>query len=137
MVRLHFACPLILAVLCGSILPVASEDLFPFGSELMLDVAPMHGSKRVPMIEIEDDGSASIDLWCTSLRAQATLDGGSIAIVPSQTQNDTSGGQCEPDRQASDAEILSALRAATNWRRAGEVIDLSGPATLRFHLMTN
>jgi hypothetical protein len=137
MVRLHFACPLILAVLCGSILPVASEDLFPFGSELMLDVAPMHGSKRVPMIEIEDDGSASIDLWCASLRAQATLDGDSITIVPSQTQNDTSGGQCESDRQASDAEILSALRAATNWRRAGEIIELSGPATLRFRLMTN
>jgi heat shock protein HslJ len=120
-----------------AIWPALASEPFPFGSELMLDAAPMHGSKRVPMIEIEDDGSASIDLWCASLRAQATLDGDSITIVPSQTLNNTSGGQCEPDRQASDAEILSALRAATNWRRAGEIIELSGPATLRFRLMTN
>ena len=132
MTMLRFALLLLIAV-C----PAHASEPFPFGSELMLDVAPMHGSKRLPMIEIEDDGSASIDLWCTSLRAQATLDGGSITIVPSQAQNDTSGGQCEPDRQASDAQILSALRAATNWRREGEVIELSGPATLRFRLMTN
>lgn len=126
------------SLICAcAIWPALASEPFPFGSELMLDVTPMHGSKRVPMIEIEDDGSASIDLWCTSLRAQATLDGDSITIVPSQTQNDTSGGQCESDRQASDAEILSALRAATNWRRAGEIIELSGPATLRFRLMTN
>jgi len=32
---------------------------------------------------------------------------------------------------------LSALRAATNWRRAGEIVELSGPVTLRFRLMTN
>ena len=121
----------------AEVYPACASEPFPFGTELMLDVPPLHGSKRIPMIEIEENGAASIDLWCTSLRAQATLDGGSITIVPSQTQNVTSGGQCEADRQASDAEILSALSAATNWRRAGEVIELSGPATLRFRLMTN
>jgi META domain len=126
-----------LLVLIIAVWSAHASEPFPFGSELMLDVAPLHGSKRLPMIEIEDDGSASIDLWWASLRGQATIDGGSITIVPSQTQNDTSGGQCEPDQQASDAEILSALRATTNWRRAGEVIELSGPATLRFRLMTN
>jgi len=25
----------------------------------------------------------------------------------------------------------------TNWRRGGDSVELSGPATLRFHLMTN
>jgi hypothetical protein len=130
----RFAC--LFAVLAAVYSARASEP-FPFGSELMLDVPPLHGSKRIPMIEIEENGAASIDLWCTSLRAQATLDGDSITIVPSETQNDTSGGQCEADQQASDAEILSALRGATNWRRAGEVIELSGPATLRFRPMTN
>jgi hypothetical protein len=129
-----FAC--LLAVL-AAVYPAHASEPFPFGTELMLDVPPLHGSKRIPMIEIEENGAASIDLWCTSLRAQATLDGDSITIVPSQTQNDISGGQCEADRQASDAEILSALSAATNWRRVGEVIELSGPATLRFRLMTN
>jgi hypothetical protein len=130
----RFAC---LLAMLAEVYPACASEPFPFGTELMLDVPPLHGSKRIPMIDIEENGAASIDLWCTSLRAQATLDGDSITIVPSQTQNDTSGGQCEADRQASDAEILSALSAATNWRRAGEVIELSGPATLRFRLMTN
>jgi len=110
---------------------------FPFGSELMLDVAPMHGSKRIPMIEIEENGAASIDLWCASLRAQATVDGDSITIAPSQIQNDTSGGQCEEDRHASDATLLTALAQATAWRRDGELIELSGTTTLRFRQMTN
>jgi len=131
------ACALALLLLPAAIFGARGGEPFPFGSELILDVPPLHGSKRIPMIEIEENGAASIDLWCTSLRAQATLDGDSITIVPADTQNDTSGGQCEADRQASDAEILSALRAATNWGRAGEVIELSGPATLRFRLMTN
>jgi hypothetical protein len=131
------ACALALLFLAATMFGARSGEPFPFGTELMLDVPPLHGIKRIPMIEIEEDGAASIDLWCTSLRAQATLDGDSITIVPSEAQNDTSGGQCEADQQASDAEILSALRGATNWRRAGEVVELSGPATLRFRLMTN
>jgi hypothetical protein len=131
------ACALALLFLAATIFGASGGEPFPFGTELMLDVPPLHGSKRIPMIEIEENGTASIDLWCTSLRAQATLDGDSITIVPAETANDTSGGQCEADRQASDAEILSALRAATNWRRAGELVELSGPATLRFRLMTN
>ena len=131
--------PRFLAVflLAAAIRPSSASESFPFGSELMLDDAPMQGSKRVPMIEIEETGAASIDLWCASLRAQATIDGDSITIVPSQVQNDTSGGQCEEDRHASDATLLTALAQATSWRRVGEAIELSGTTTLRFRQMTN
>jgi hypothetical protein len=104
--------------------PVFASDGFPFGSELMLDAAPMHGSKRVPMIEIEEDGTASIDLWCASVRAQATV-------------GDMQTAQCEPARQAGDADLLAALGQVTGWRRRGEVIELTGATTLRFRLMTN
>jgi hypothetical protein len=131
----RFACAL--AVLSAAVYAASAGEPFPFGSELMLDVAPMHGSKRVPMIEIEETGAASIDLWCASLRAQATIDGDSITIVPSQIQNDTSGDQCDEDRHASDAALLTALAQATAWQRAGEVIELSGTTTLRFRPMTN
>jgi hypothetical protein len=48
-------------------------DSFPFGTTLMLDAAPMRGSKRVPMLDIAEDGVASIDLWCASVRAQAVV----------------------------------------------------------------
>ena len=83
----------------------------------MLDAAPMHGSKRVPMIEIEDDGTASIDLWCASLKAQATVNDAAITIVP----GDPPPAQCDPDRQARDAELLATLTQVTGWRRSGEV----------------
>src|SRR5689334_594076 len=39
-----------------------ANEPFPFGTELMLDAAPMRGPKRVPIIQIEDNGAASIDL---------------------------------------------------------------------------
>src|SRR3974390_3824156 len=52
--------------------PAQASEPFPFGSELMLDAAPMRGSKRVPMIQIEDSGSASIHLWWSSPKAPGT-----------------------------------------------------------------
>jgi hypothetical protein len=113
--------------------PVLASEAFPFGSELMLDTAPMHGSKRIPMIEIEDNGTASIDLWCASVKAQATVNDAAITIVP----GDAPQAQCDPDRQARDADLLAKLGQVTGWRRSGEVIELTGSAPLRFRLMTN
>src|SRR5271165_6672702 len=69
-------------VIWMAVWPVEASEPFPFGSELMLDAVPMHGSKRVPTIEIEDNGTASIDLWCASLKAQATVNDAALSIVP-------------------------------------------------------
>ncbi|MGA8652095.1 MAG: META domain-containing protein [Xanthobacteraceae bacterium] len=125
---------LICLALFPLILPAAaSERTFPYDRELMLDVAPMPGSKRVPIIEIDANGAASIDLWCTSLRGQATVGEDSISIVPGPVQPT----QCVPDRQSGDENLLAALAQVTNWRRQGDVIELSGATTLRFRLMTN
>jgi heat shock protein HslJ len=134
--RRCFACAFVLAAFASLISPfqrAQASQPFPFGSELMLDAAPMPGSRRVPMIEIEDDGTASIDLWCASLKAQATVDNSTITIVPGSAQP----AECDPDRQARDADLLSALTQVTGWRRSGEVIELTGATPLRFHLMTN
>jgi hypothetical protein len=79
-------------VVSGSIASAGSENSFPFGSELMFDQAPMHGSKRVPMIEIEDNGATSIDLWCASAKAQATVGDGSITIIPGEVE---ANAQCD------------------------------------------
>jgi META domain len=141
MPRRRFACclaVLVASAACGLALhfaprPARAGDLFPFGSDLMLDVAPMHGSKRVPMLDIEEDGTASIDLWCASLHAQATVGDGSIAIVAGPPLP----AQCEPDQQARDTDLLAALGQVTSWRRSGDAIELVGPTTLRFRLMTN
>ena len=125
----------LLVLLCLSLsLPLAAAgDSFPFGTTLMLDAAPMRGSKRVPMLEIAEDGVASIDLWCASVRAQAVVADNSISISPGELQNT----QCEPDRQTRDAELLTALAQVTNWRRQGDVVELLGVTPLRFRLMTN
>ncbi len=131
--RRRSICSVVLFAL--SLTCVNAGESFPFGSELMLDTAPIHGSKRIPMIEIEEDGSASIDLWCVSLRAQATVGDGSIAIVPAPSA--APPPSCEPDRQARDVDLLTALAQATTWRRSGEIVELSGPTPLRFRQMTN
>jgi hypothetical protein len=104
----------LLVLLCLSLSPplAVAGDSFPFGTTLMLDAAPMRGSKRVPMLEIAEDGVASIDLWCASVRAQAVVADNSISISPGELQNT----QCGPDRQTRDAELLTALAQVTNWR---------------------
>jgi hypothetical protein len=140
-----FACWLAMILISAALWPAAAGESFPFGSELMLDAAPMPGSKRIPMLEIEDDGTASIDLWCTSLHAQATITDDSITIVPGQPASLIPGqpagndaqAECDPDQQASDATLLSELGQVTKWRRNGDLVELSGGATLRFRLMTN
>jgi len=111
----------------------AAETAFPFGSELLLDGKPMRGTKRLPSLSIEQDGTAAIDLWCGSVRAQATVGNGTITIAPSARDN----AQCDPERIAGDDDLLDMLVHMTNWRRHGDTVEFSGPATLRFHLMTN
>jgi hypothetical protein len=136
--RRRFACRLALLILASALLPAtANAQSFPFGSELMLDQAPMRGSKRVPMLEIEENGAASIDLWCASAPAEATVGGDSISIVLGQVANTPEAAQCAPERQANDASLLAALAQVTAWRRQGDVIELFGPTPLRFRLMTN
>ena len=125
---------LIAVVLLGQLgLARAAENAFPFGTELMLDVEPLYGSKRIPMIEIQDDGTAAIDLWCASAHASATVGESSITIVAEPAEP----AQCTPERLSGDETLLAALSQVTNWRRDGDVIELIGPTTLRFRAMTN
>lgn len=111
----------------------AADKSFPFGAELMLDSAPLYGSKRIPMLEIDDNGTAAIDLWCASVRGQATVGEQSITIVAEPADE----GQCTPERRAGDQDLLTALSQVTGWRRDGDLVELSGATTLRFRLMTN
>ncbi len=131
------ACSLAAILASAALWPAVAAQSFPFGSELILDAAPMHDSKRIPMLEIEDDGTASIDLWCTSLQARATVGDGTIIIVPGQPANLVQPAPCDPERQASDDALLTALTAATTWQRSGDRVDLSGGVTLHYRLMTN
>jgi hypothetical protein len=112
---------------------VASETSFPFDREMILESTPLPGSKRIPIIEIDANGAASIDLWCASMRGQASVGEGTISIVPGPAQPVS----CTPDRQSGDDNLLAALAQTTNWRRIGDVVEFRGATTLRFRLMSN
>lgn len=130
----RFACLLVGAAVAAAGLPaLAGDQVFPFDRELMLDAAPLPGSKRLPILEIAEDGAASIDLWCQSARGQANVGANSITIVAAEP----APAQCGAERQRGDHELLAALSQVTGWRRRGDVIELLGATTLRFRLMTN
>jgi heat shock protein HslJ len=130
--RRFVCCCLVFASLLGT--ATASDRTFPFDRELVLEAAPMRGSKRVPIIEIGENGAASIDLWCARLRGEANVGADTISIVPGPAEPMQ---QCAPERQNGDEKLLAALVQVTNWRRTGDVVELSGSTTLRFRLMTN
>jgi len=120
--------------LAGLMAPAAATDtVFPFGSELALDAPPPPGTKRVPTIEIDQDGAAAFNLWCARASGTATVTDDAITITPTKALP----SQCPPERISQDAALLTALSQVTNWRRNGEVIDFLGATNLRFRLMTN
>jgi hypothetical protein len=60
----------ILALGLATVAPAArASSEFPFGKELFLDARPMKGSKRIPILEVAENGAAAIDLWCNSVQA--------------------------------------------------------------------
>jgi heat shock protein HslJ len=111
----------------------SAQPAFPFDSELLLDVAPMRGSKRVPSLDIGSNGAAEIFLWCDTVKAQLVVAGDTITVITGPL----TGQQCPADRMRADQDLLAALAQATNWRREGDALVLAGGKTIRFRLQTN
>jgi heat shock protein HslJ len=124
---------LCLGFLCAMSAGLAADSAFPFDSELMLDVKPMKGSKRVPILGIGPKGEAAIDLWCNSIEAQIVVIESTITIMTGQKTD----RQCDPARMRSDDELLATLQQVTSWRREGDVLMLRGGKSLRFRQATN
>jgi heat shock protein HslJ len=135
--RCGFACllgGLLVSFLAASLtLARADDSTFPFDQELMLDTTPKPGTKRIPIIEIAENGATTISLWCVNARAQATVGDGTITFNPEPAQQT----QCMPALLSADEELLAAFAAVTTWKRTGDAVDFVGTTTLRFHLMTN
>jgi heat shock protein HslJ len=112
----------------------AQAEAFPFGRELLLDAAPLRGSKKVPILDIGDGGSAEIELWCNAVKAQLIVAGDTVTIVTGEV----STRQCAPDRARADEELLAAFNEITNWRMERSALVLTGGSrTLRFRTQTN
>jgi hypothetical protein len=117
-------------------IPALANEVFPYDRQLMLDVAPMGKVHRTPSITVDSDGSARVELWCRTARAQVTTNGNQIQIVPAPLPEGLpqymSDGQCAPERMDADVGLLNALTQATTWRKAGGGLTLEGPVALRF-----
>ncbi len=115
-------------------LPVSAQADFPFGRELVLDVAPMKGSKRVPSLDIADNGGTTIELWCNSVRAQLVVVADTITVIPGEK----TARPCPADRARADDDLIASLTQVATWRLDGELLVLNGgPAPLRFRIQTN
>ncbi len=110
----------------------AQED-FPFGRELLLDTRPLKGSKRLPSIEVETNGAATIELWCDSIQGQIVVNADAITISTSEKTD----RQCTQERAQADEELIDTLKQVISWRWDGESLILKGAKELRFRLQTN
>jgi len=123
----------ILLLACGA---GVAADTFPFDRELLLDAAPMRPGKRMPILAVEPNGNARIDLWCRTVPARVEISDAAIKIeagpLPEDMPTMQSAGQCTPERVQADEEFLATLTQMTGWRRAGDGIVLEGPKTLKF-----
>lgn len=113
--------------------PAHAASEFPFGLEMTLDARPQPGSKRIPRLEIGDNGEAQLDLWCKSGKGQFSVANNTVIFMPGAMQDDG----CTPEQAQADDALVKALADAATWTRQGDVVSFVGAATLRFRLNTN
>jgi len=113
--------------------PASADDGFPFGLVMTMDVARQPGSKRLPNLEIGDNGEAVLELWCKGGTGQFSVAGNTVIFVPGPLQDRA----CPPAKAHADDELVAALSEAATWRRQGDFVTFIGIKTLRFRLDTN
>ena len=115
-----------------AVAPAQAQE-FPFGLEMTLEAARMPGSKRIPSLDIGDNGEVELELWCKGGKGQFSVAGSTIVFVPGAMEERS----CPADRAQADDDLLAALAAAATWRRQGDFITLMGSKPLRFRINTN
>jgi len=111
----------------------AFADEFPFKQEMQMDVKPMPGSKRIPMLEVLPDGRAIVDLWCKSGDGRAEVEDDTIKFTLGPMREEG----CTPERLALDEQMAPALEAVTQWRIEDDILVLVGPTELRYRLSSH
>lgn len=123
------------AAVAGLLMSVAAdaEEGFPFGTEMTLEAVPQPGSKRIPNIEIGDNGEVVLELWCKGGKGQFSVAGNTVIFVPGAIQDRS----CPPAKAQADDDLVTALAAVETWKRQGDVLTLIGPKPLRFRTNGN
>jgi META domain-containing protein len=138
MISVRSECPaafaLSIALLSFSSISAArAETDFPFGMEMTLDAARQPGSKRIPDLDIGDNGEVVLELWCKGGKGQFSVAGDTVIFIAGPMQD----RGCPPDRAQLDDDLVAALTEATTWKRQGDLVSFIGTRTLRFRLNTN
>src|SRR5215472_14177375 len=113
--------------------PAWAETGFPFGMEMTLDAARQPGSKRIPDLDIGENGEAVLELWCKGGKGQFSVAGNTVIFVVGRLED----RGCPSDRARLDDELVATLSEATTWTRQGDVVSFIGAKTLRFRINTN
>jgi hypothetical protein len=110
-----------------------AADGFPFGMEMTLDAARLPGSKRVPDLDIGDNGEVVLELWCKGGKGQFSVAGNTVIFVAGPIDDRA----CPPNKAQIDDELVAALSEASTWKRQGDYVSFIGAKTLRFRINTN
>jgi hypothetical protein len=125
------------ALVLGTMLFAATsshaDSGFPFGLEITLEAAPQPGSKRIPTLEIGDNGEVMLSLWCKAGKGQFSVANDTVIFVPGPLDERS----CTPANAQADDALVSALSEAATWKRQGDFVSFVGAKTLRFRLNTN
>jgi META domain len=113
--------------------PAQADDGFPFGLEMTLDVARQPGSKRLPTLEIGDNGEVILELWCKGGKGQFSVAGNTVIFVAGPLVDRT----CPPARAQADDDLVAGLSEAATWKRQGDFVSFIGTKSLRFRINTN
>src|SRR5580692_10947908 len=119
---------LVPAAIAFKSVPASADEGFPFGFEMTLETAPQPGSKRLPTLEIGDNGEATLDLWCKGGKGQFSVAGNTVIFVAGALEDRA----CPPARAQADDELLEALTEAATWKRQGDLVSFIGTKPLRF-----
>ncbi|ABD90251.1 META domain-containing protein [Rhodopseudomonas palustris] len=121
------------AIVALAALPAQAQQEFPFGLEMTLEAAPQPGSKRLPSLEIGDNGEVRLELWCKGGKGQFSVAGNTVIFVPGPLEQ----RDCPPPRAALDDALVAALSEVATWTRQGDIVTLQGAQPLRFRINTN
>ena len=127
------AVTLLLAVAISQVIPASADEGFPFGFGLTLEAARQPGSKRLPTLEIGDNGEATLELWCKGGKGQFSVAGNTVIFVPGAIEDRA----CPPARAQADDDLVAALSEAASWKRQGDLVSFIGTRPLRFRINTN
>src|SRR5690242_21386807 len=114
----------------ASAISARAQDGFPFGMEMTLDALPQPGSKRIPDLDIGENGEVVLELWCKGGKGQFSVAGNTVVFVAGPMEERA----CPPAKAQADDELIAALTEATTWRRQGDAVSFIGSRTLRFRI---